>query len=172
MSKAFTRESDGDFGVEEVSSLRPRLPPGARNLITRAGADRLKERLNELMGKKQALAIGDHGSGSGIEADQREIETAIRKLQQTLDAVIVPEVLADQDRVAFGAAITIRRATGEEESYRIVGVEEADPESGAISWISPLARALLSRRAGEKALFRAPTGDEEVTLLTVHFPSR
>jgi transcription elongation factor GreB len=123
------------------------------------------------MEKKQALAAGKATIGPEVEADQREIETAIRRLQQTLGSVIVAELPADQDRAAFGATVTIRRGTGEEESYRIVGVEEGDPGSGAISWISPLARALLSRRAGDKVLFRSPAGDEELTILTVHFPN-
>jgi transcription elongation factor GreB len=63
----------------------------------------------------------------------------------------------------------VRHGNGEESAYHIVGVEEADPERGSISWISPLARALLSRRVGDKVRFRSPEGDEELTIMTVRY---
>ena len=168
MSKAFTRESD-DSGAEEIPPFRPQLPPGTRNYITGAGADRLKQRLNDLLEKKQALA-SDRAAGAASEADQRKIESAIRRLQQTLDSVIVAEVPADPEKVAFGATVTVRHGNGKEEAYHIVGVEEADPGHGSISWIAPLAGALLSRRAGDKVRFRSPAGEEELTILTVWYP--
>jgi transcription elongation factor GreB len=169
VSKAFTRESDDESGAEEIPSFRPQLPPGTRNYITREGADRLRQRLNNLIERKQAMATKSNEAGTAFEAEQRKIESAIRSLQQTLDSVIVAEIHADQDSAAFGATVTIRHGDGEEESYRIVGVEEADPEHGSISWISPLARALLSRRAGDKVRFRSPAGDEELTILAVRY---
>jgi transcription elongation factor GreB len=170
VSKAFTRESDDESGAEETPSFRPQLPPGARNHITREGAARLRQRLNDLIEGKQALATRRNEAGTAFESDLRKIESAIRGLQQTLDSVIVAEVPADQEKVAFGATVTVRHGNGEEAAYRIVGVEEADPEHGSISWIAPLARALLSRRAGDKVRFRSPAGDEELTILTVRYP--
>jgi transcription elongation GreA/GreB family factor len=81
-------------------------------------------------------------------------------------------VQADQEKVGFGATVRIRRGDGEEELYRIVGVdEEADPDAGAISWLWPLARALLSRRAGERVRFRAAAGEEELVILGVGYHS-
>ena len=168
MSKAFTRESDDDSGAEEIPSLRPHLPPGTRNYITREGADRLKRRLNDLLEKKQALASAS-AAGTGSEADQRKLESAIRRLQPILDSVVVAEIPADQEKIAFGATVIVRHGNGEEGAYQIVGVEEADPERGSISWISPLARALLSRRAGDKVRFQSPAGGEELTILTVRY---
>jgi transcription elongation factor GreB len=169
VSKAFTRESDDEFADEEIPSLRPQVPPGTRNYITREGSDRLKQRLNDLLQKKQALATRNNEGGAAPEADQRKIESAIRRLQQTLDAVVVADISADQERVAFGATVTVRHGNGEEESYRIVGVEEANPEGGSISWLAPLARAMLSRRAGDKVQFRSPAGDEELTIRSVRY---
>ena len=169
MSKAFTRESDDESGAEEIPSFRPQLPLGTRNYITREGADRLKQRLNDLLEKKQAMATMSNEAGTGSEADQRKIESAIRRLQQILDSVVVAEIPVDQDKVAFGATVMVRHGNGEEAAYHIVGVEEADPERGSISWISPLARALLSRRAGDKVRFRSPAGDEELTIMTVRY---
>ena len=171
MSKAFTRESD-DSDAETFPSLRPHLPPGTRNYITRQGADRLKQRLDELLERKQELTAGGNEAGTASEADRRKIESAIRNLQQTLDSVIVAEIPADREKIAFGATVRIRHGNGEEEAYHIVGVEEADPEHGSISWISPLARTLLSRGPGDKVQFRSPAGVEELTVLTVQYPVR
>src|ERR1035437_8064819 len=165
MSKAFTRESDDESGAEEILSLRPQLPPGTRNYITREGADRLKQRLKDLLEKKQAMVTMINAAGTGAEADQRKIESAIRRLQQILDSVIVAEIPADQEKVAFGAVVMIRHGNGEEAAYRIVGVEEADPGRGSISWISPLARALLSRRAGDRLTFRSAARGGELAIL-------
>ena len=168
MSKAFTRESD-DSGAEEMPSFRSQLPPGTRNYITREGADRLKQRLNDLLELKQAFAARSNEAGPASETDQRKIESAIRKLQQILDEVVIAEIPADQEKVAFGATVMVRHGNGEEAAYHIVGIEEADPELWSISWISPLARALLSRRAGDKVRFRSPAGDEELTVLSVRY---
>jgi transcription elongation factor GreB len=164
VSKAFTRESD-DSNPEEIQPFRPQLPAGTRNYITREGADRLKQRVKDLLERKQALATISNEAG----ADQRKIELAIRRLQQILDSVVVAEVPVDQERVAFGATVMVQHGNGEEAAYHIVGVDEADPEHGAISWISPLARALLSRRAGDKVPFQSPAGDEKLTIMTVRY---
>lgn len=168
MSKAFTRESD-EADEEAIASSRPQLPSGARNYITREGADRLKQRLDELLERKRLLPALGTEAGPAEKLERQRIESVIRKLQQTLNSVVLAEVPADREKAAFGASVTVRRGDGNEEVYQIVGVEEADPERGRISWISPLARALLSRRAGEKVRFRSPASEEELTLLTVRY---
>ena len=113
MSKAFTRESD-ESGAEEIPSFRPQLPPGARNYITREGADRLKQRLNVLLEEKQGLTARSNEAGTPSEAEQRKIEAAIRNLQQILDSVVVAEMPADQEKIAFGATVLVRHGNGEE----------------------------------------------------------
>ena len=162
MSRAFKRESD-ESGAEEMPAVRPQLPPGKPNYITRAGADKLRHRLNELLETKRASASG------GNEADQRRLDALIRRLQSTLESVVVAEVPADQEKVAFGASVTIRHEDGEEDEYQIVGVDEADPEAGRISWISPLARVLISKRAGDRVPFRSPAGLEQLTIVRVRY---
>jgi transcription elongation factor GreB len=162
VSRAFKRESD-ESGAEEMPAVRPQLPSGTRNHITREGADKLRRRLNELLETKRASA------GVDTEADQRRRDTIIRKLQATLESVVVAETPADQARIAFGASVTIRHEDGEEDEYRIVGVDEANPASGRISWISPLARVLLSKTAGDKIQFRSPAGLEELSIVKVHY---
>src|SRR2546423_3209401 len=119
MSKAFTRESD-DLDGSQALSFRSQLPPGVRNYVTSEWAARLKQQLDDLLQQKQAKPPGSEG-------DSKQLEAQIRKLQQRLDSVIVAEMPADQANVAFGATVLIRRGNGEEESYRIVGIEEADP---------------------------------------------
>jgi transcription elongation factor GreB len=168
VSKAFTRESD-ETDAEEIRSVRFQLPPGAKNYITRGGADRLRENLNEFFEKRRVGATVCNETDPEAKAEQRRIESAIQKLQSILDSVVIPETPDDQEKVAFGASVVVRQGNGEEEDYQIVGVDETDPEHGRISWISPLARALLSRRAGDKVAFRCPAGTEELTILKVHY---
>ena len=169
VSKAFTRESD-EARPEENPSYRPQLPFGARNYITAEGAERLKQRLNELLERKRSSAIRSNEGGTAWQ-DQQSLESDIRKLQQILDSVVIAKIPADQEKVAFGATVMIRHGNGQEETYQIVGVEEADPERGCISWVSPLARVLLSRKTGEKLKFQSPAGSEELTILSVRYPS-
>lgn len=118
-----------------------------------------------LLQERQSLKASTSEGGAAVDAERRRIDAAIYNLQQTLSSVVVADIPADREKVAFGATVVIRRGDGEEERYRIVGMDEADPESGAISWLSPLARALLSRRAGERVGFR----EEELTILSVGY---
>jgi transcription elongation factor GreB len=160
VSKAFTRESD-EPGPDEAPALQPQLPPGVTNYITREGAERLRERLNELLERKRNPAA--------LEAERQKLDSNIRRLRRVLDSVTVADRPVDPEKVAFGATVSVRHGDGEEEVYQLVGVEEADPARGRISWISPLARALLSRRAGETVTFRSPGGTQELSILRVSY---
>jgi transcription elongation factor GreB len=155
--------------VEEIPSVRPQLPAGVSNYITEEGAERLRKRLDELLEKKRSWATNRHEGGTALDVDHRRMESAIRTVQQILDSVIIAAIPADTEKVAFGAKVTLRHENGVEEAYKIVGVEEADPEAGGISWISPLARALLGRKASDKVRFLSPAGSEELTILSVHY---
>jgi transcription elongation factor GreB len=157
MSKAFTRESD-ESGDDEIPPTRPSLPPGTTNYITAEGAERLRQRLDNLLEKRRQ-------SSDTPNSDVRRLEATIRTLQQTLSSVVVAQESPKPEKVAFGTTVRIHHQNGEEETYRIVGVEEADPENGAISWLSPLARALLSRKVGDKVRFRTPAGLDELTVV-------
>jgi transcription elongation factor GreB len=159
MSKAFTREPD-ESGGDEIPSVRPPLPAGTTNYITREGAERLQQRLDNLLEKKRQ-------SSNAPESDLRKLDAQIRTLQQTLSSVVVSQPASNPGKVVFGTTVKIRGQNGEEEIYRIVGVEEAEPENGSISWLSPLARALLSREIGDKVRFRTPAGAKELTVLSI-----
>jgi len=157
MSKAFTRESD-ESGDDEIPSTRPSLPPGTTNYITPQGAERLTQRLDNLLETRRQ-------SSDAPNSDVRKLDAMIRALQQTLSSVVVAQRSPNPEKVVFGTTVRIRHRNGEEETYRIVGVEEADPENGSINWLSPLARALLSRKVGDKVSFRTPAGPDELTVV-------
>ena len=168
MSKAFTRESDD---VPELPAL-PRqpspLPPGAKNYLTREGAARLREELNRLLQDRVQLAAsqGDVAPKQQLQiVDQR-----IDRLQQSLrSAVVVSPPVAPEDRVRFGASVTVREHSGAESRYRIVGVDETDLNRGWISWVSPLAKALLNARLGQRVRFKLPSGEEELEIVGVAY---
>jgi len=168
VSKAFTRESDEASG-DEIARLRPAVPPGVKRYITKEGADRLRQQANALLEEKRALVSGGSPGGIDTTARVRRIDAAVQRIQQALDSVIVAEPPTDLEKVGFGASIRIRDQQGEEETYQIVGPDEAEPGQGRISSISPLAQALMNSRAGDTVRFRSPAGDQELTILTVHY---
>jgi len=173
VSKAFTRESDDD--AEDVpASSRPVLPPGVKNYITPAGAQRLRDEAAGLAERKRQLLGASSGPGQAESPqpgpEQRKIEARIRQVQQILETVVVTEPPASgRDVVRFGAVVTLRRANSEETVYRIVGVDETDLDQGWISWLSPLAKQLVGKRAGDRVRFRFPAGDEELQILAVSY---
>ncbi len=153
MSKAFTKESD--VPEPELGSVEPdlRLPPGAKNYVTPAGAAALREELRRLSGT----------SGPAPE-DQRRI----RYLQRRIDTeVVVDPTVSEKDRVRFGATVSVRDEDGKTRTYRIVGVDEADPKRGWISWVSPVAQALLNGALGDAVTLQTPQGEEELEILRI-----
>ena len=168
VSKAFTRESD-DASGDEIAPLRPHAPSGAKRFITRQGADRLRERANLLMEEKCAFLNGPDAASADAPGRIRRIEAAIQRIQQTLDSVIVAEPPADFSKVGFGASVHIRYQHGEEETYQIVGSDEAEPGQGRISAISPLAQSLMNSKVGDTVRFKSPAGDQELTILAVNY---
>ena len=179
MNKAFVRESDGDD--EEALSPSLKLPPGSKNYITPAGHARLKEELEQLVKRERSNVVeivawaasnGDRSeNGDYIYGKRRlrEIDRRIRFLTKRLDIAEVVDPLrqGDNDQVFFGAQVTIADSGGEENTYTIVGVDEADVMRGRISWISPLARALIKSREGDSIRFQSPVGIREIDILAV-----
>ena len=152
VSKAFTRESD-DAAPEPVVRPRAPLPPGTRNYITPQGAQRLREELAQLLENKS-------GEVSGAR------EGRLRQLQETLASVTIAEPPADRSVIRFGATVTLERG-GATETFQLAGLDETDLEANRISWLSPLARALIGHRAGERVRFRSPAGMEEIRIAAV-----
>jgi transcription elongation factor GreB len=168
VSKAFTRESDEAGGDEIVLPQTP-FAPGTRRLITKAGADRLREQANNLLEEKRTLLNAGYAANSDSAAKVRKIEIALRAIHHALDSVVIAQPPADPLKIGFGASVQIRNQDGEEEFYQIVGPDEADPNQGRISSISPLARALINRQPGEVVRFNSPAGEQELIILAVRY---
>lgn len=168
VSKAFTRESD-EAGGDEVPPLRPAIPPGVKRYITKEGADRLRQQAHALLEEKRSLVSGGSPESLDTTARVRRIEAAIHRIEQALDSVMVAEPPADPGKVGFGASIRVRDQQGEEDSYQIVGPDEAEPGEGRITANSPLAHALMNARVGDTVRFKSPAGERELTILTLRY---
>ena len=183
MNKAFVRERDSEDDEELEPALK--LPAGTRNYITPAGHARLKSELEELVKRERprvvevvawAASNGDRSeNGDYIYGKRRlrEIDRRIRFLTRRLEIaeVVDPSRQGDNDQVFFGARVTVADGEGNENTYTIVGVDEADAASGRISWVSPLARALIKARAGDSVRFQSPLGVRELDIVDVAYQS-
>lgn len=145
MSRAFVKEDDGD---SEVVAPRPqRRHP---YYVTPAGYEQLQQRL------AQAQAAGN----------ARDVED----LQERLEAAIAVDPLQqDPERVAFGAQVTVEQPDKQRRTYRIVGEDEADPAKGTISWLSPLAQALVEHKSGDRVVWQRPAGNLALRIITIDY---
>jgi transcription elongation factor GreB len=185
MNKAFTRESDASDDEDDVEVLSP-LPVGARNYMTPGGFARLSAELEQLVQKErpELVATVAWAAGNGDRSENgdyiygkkrlREIDRRIRFLIKRLDAAEVVDPAAPRDeetagQVFFGATIDVRNARGEPRTVSIVGVDEIDTARGYISWVSPMARALLKAREGDTVTLRTPGGAEEIDIVEVRY---
>ncbi len=185
MSKAFTRESDAADDNDDVE-VAPPLPVGARNYMTPGGFARLSGELEHLVHKERpelvvtvawAAGNGDRSeNGDYIYGKKRlrEIDRRIRYLIKRLDVSEVVDPAAPRDeeqagQVYFGATVTICNAQGEARTVAIVGVDEIDTARGYISWVSPMARALLKAREGDTVTLRTPGGVEDIEIVAVRY---
>lgn len=186
MNKAFTRETDTDTDDDEdIESASP-LPVGVRNYMTPAGFGRLSGELERLVQKErpEVVATVAWAAGNGDRSENgdyiygkrrlREIDRRIRHLIKRLDAaeVVDPESPRDEDaagQVFFGATVDIKNARGEPRTVSIVGVDEIDTARGYISWVSPMARALLKAREGDTVTLATPGGNEEIDVVEVRY---
>ena len=180
MSKAFTREQESDDEELELSS---QLPVGVKNYITPNGYRKLQEELDHLWKVERpalvktitwAASNGDRSeNGDYIYGKKRlrEIDRRVRFLRKRLEMaeVVDPAQRGNCNQVFFGATVTVCDAEGCESTYSIVGVDEADVAGGRISWVSPLARALLKLSEGDVATLRTPTGVNELEVVDVMY---
>lgn len=184
MSKAFTRESD-IADEDEGGVAAPALPTGARNYLTPAGYAALRAELLALLDDERPRIVetvswaaknGDRSENGDYlygKKRLREIDRRIRFLSKRLDIAEVadPSVHHGRDQVFFGATVTYANAKGEERSVTIKGVDETDNLAGEVSWVSPIARALLKARVGDEVTLMTPGGLEHLEVLAVHYPA-
>jgi transcription elongation factor GreB len=154
MSRAFVDESASESRENDAPELKIPLPPHTRNYVTPHGAASLRAEIEELLALPQPRLQ---------EADRRiEYLSRMRAIME-----VVPPAGPAPDRVVFGTTVVVREHGGAEGTYRIVGVDESDPARGLVSWISPLARALVGRKPGEQARVRLPGGEETLTVVAI-----
>jgi transcription elongation factor GreB len=168
MSKAFTREENEGPDLGEISRPGSALPPGTVNYMTADGAERLRDELARLV---QIERPGLRAQKDDAEAKQRlrVVEQRILQLEESLQtAQVVSHPKGPASSVTFGATIAIRGPEGDEK-FRIVGVDETDLGHGRISWLSPVARALMNARVGQRVRFKYPCGEEQVEILSINY---
>jgi transcription elongation factor GreB len=184
MSKAFTRETDGDDEDEDGGGLPP-LPAGGKNYITPQGYARLRAELLHLIDDERpkvvevvhwAASNGDRSENGDYlygKKRLREIDRRIRFLTKRLEIAEVadPTLHHGHDQVFFGATVRYAEASGQERTITIVGIDEADSLQGQVSWISPIARALLKAREGDEVKLVTPAGVQEIEILEVSYPA-
>jgi transcription elongation factor GreB len=179
MSKAFTREGGAP---EEDAEVEARVPQEPKNYITRAGYARLRSELKALDEVERpevvktvawAASNGDRSENADYlygKKRLREIERRIRFLVKRLEiAEVVDPRDREQDRVFFGATVAYRDAGGAEHTISIVGTDEVDPARGRVSWVSPIARALLRAREGDAVTLSTPAGEEQLEILAIRY---
>lgn len=184
MSKAFTRETDGDD--DEDGAALPPLPAGGKNYITPQGYARLRAELLHLIDEERpkvvdvvhwAASNGDRSENGDYlygKKRLREIDRRIRFLTRRLEIAEVtdPSLHHGHDQVFFGATVTYAEEdTGEERTVTILGIDEADSAQGQVSWISPVARALLKAREGDVVKLVTPAGPKEIEVVKVEYPA-
>jgi transcription elongation factor GreB len=168
MSKAFTKEPDGGPEDEVALGFKDPLPPGVKNYVTPEGAAALRDRLARLEEELRSQPSAAKGP------DRKRHEALDRQVQflreRIANMAVVDTGSQDKDSVHFGATVTVADEDGNEKSYRIVGVDESDPAAGKISWISPIARALISARVGDVVTLELPDGNAELEILEIAYP--
>ena len=185
MNKAFTKEPEGDgddAGDDEQPGL-PALPAGTRNYLTPQGYRRLREELMTLLDveRPKIVEVVSWAAKNGDRSENgdylygkkrlREIDRRIRFLTKRLDIAEVadPSAHHGSDQVFFGATVTYANARGEERTITIKGIDEADNLQGEVSWVAPIARALLKAREGDTVSVQTPDGRREVEIVEVRY---
>jgi len=170
---------------EEGEDSPPGLPPGTPFYMTPAGAEALRAELRRLWDEERpkvvevvawAAGLGDRSENADYQYGKRrlrQIDGRVRFLRKRLERVQVvdPAAQAKRDQVFFGATVTYARTSDDAEvTIMIVGVDEADADAGRISWVAPVARALLGARVGDIRRLRTPAGPEEIEVVDIRYP--
>ncbi|MDP1981109.1 MAG: transcription elongation factor GreB [Sulfuritalea sp.] len=180
MNKAFVKESDND---DEDEAPESGIPAGTKNYMTVRGHAQIRVEFEHLVKieRPAIVQVVSWAAGNGDRSENgdyiygtkrlREIDRRIRFLSKRLESAVIVDP-ADQrncDQVFFAATVTVCDADGVEETYQIVGIDEANAQEGRISWISPLARALMKAREGDTVRFDSPGGLRELDVIGVRY---
>jgi transcription elongation factor GreB len=169
MSRAFVRESD----FPQLPELPPQvslLPPGAKNYLTAGGAQRLRDELARLLEHERPRLASAPAEDTDAKHELQVLDQRIRHLRESLRTADITEVKeGPTDVVRFGTTVTVRENNGTQTTYRIVGVDETDLDRNWVSWFSPIARALLNAKVGERVAFKAPRGIRELEIVSIAY---
>jgi transcription elongation factor GreB len=184
MSKAFTRESEtSDDEDDDVAT--PALPSGTRNYLTPQGYARLRAELLGLLDveRPKIVEVVSWAAKNGDRSENgdylygkkrlREIDRRIRFLTKRLDVAEVTDasVHHGKDQVFFGATVTYENQKGEARTITIKGIDEVDNLAGEVSWVAPIARAMLKARVGDELQLITPGGPERIEVIEVSYPA-
>ncbi|MGB3068348.1 MAG: transcription elongation factor GreB [Ottowia sp.] len=185
MSKAFTRESDGEDEDDEGGGSSAPLPAGTRNYMTPQGFARLRAELLTLLDDERPKIVetvhwaaknGDRSENGDYlygKKRLREIDRRVRFLTKRLEIAEVtdPSLHHGGEQVFFGATVTYVEDDGTERTVTIKGIDEAQSQQGEVSWVSPIARTLLRSRVGDVLRLETPAGAREIEVLSVEYPA-
>jgi transcription elongation factor GreB len=184
MSKAFVKETDtDDADVEPADDATLAIPAGVKNYMTPEGHRGMQEELRRLLREERpkTVEIVAWAAGNGDRSENgdylygkkrlREIDRRIRFLTKRLESaeLVDPARQTRRDQVFFGATVTYADRRGTERTVTIVGIDEADLDRGRVSWISPIARALLKAHEGDVVELRTPAGTEHVEVIEISY---
>ena len=184
MNKAFTKETDGQDDDDDLPSLPP-LPQGSKNYMTPQGYQGLKAELLELIDNERpkiveivhwAASNGDRSENGDYlygKKRLREIDRRIRFLTKRLEVaeVVDPSLHHGSEQVFFGATVTYVDDEDVQRSVTILGIDEADSSQSQVSWIAPVARALLKSKVGDEVPLVTPAGVRMLEVLAVTYPA-
>ncbi len=150
-------------------------PEGYRKLVAELDFLRSKKRPEVVSALSDAAAEGDRSENAEYiyrKRQLRQIDSRMRFLGKRLDLVVMvdPREQKRRDRVFFGATVTVEDEQDEAHVFRIVGSDEIDSAGGAISWQSPVGRALLGKEVGDTVLVRWDQGQRELTVAEISYP--
>ena len=163
MNRAFVKEPDEGAPAE---GLPERQISDHENYVTPAGLRELEARVGELETRRLELLEGEDPADELAYVD-RDLRYYTARLES---AILVDLARQPRRKVAFGAAVTVSQPGGERRTFAIVGEDEADLKQGKISYVSPLAEALMDARVGKTVLWRRPAGDLKLTVEEIDYP--
>jgi transcription elongation factor GreB len=182
MSKAFTKEDDNAPEIEEPDEPSP-LPAGVKNYITPQGFATLRDELKQLrrVERPKVVEVVSWAAGNGDRSENgdylygkkrlREIDRRMRFILKRLEVaeVVDPANQKNRDQVFFGASVTYVEKDDSEHTIRIVGIDEAALDLGKVSWISPIARALMKTQEGDVVELRTPGGTRAIEVIGITY---
>lgn len=163
MSRAFVKEPDGDAVADEQPELRESPYP---NYVTPRGLALLKKELAGLTAEKERLDPADLEAKLALAQIDRRLRYLAHRIEH---AIPVDPAGQPKDEIAFGATVRVADEDGKKQDYAIVGEDEADAAHGKVSWVSPLARALMGAKIGQFVTWKRPAGDAELQIVAIKY---